>query len=110
VLHWSGKPFGSAAVTNDGPSIYYCAPGPLPGAGFLSPVELRIYHVVTGATSKTCDYQRTGFCELAMSGRELLVDVGTDSAAVTHGTRYNLTTGKVSPVPLRRAWIGLAAW
>jgi hypothetical protein len=26
VLHWSGRPFGSAAVTDDGRTIYYCAP------------------------------------------------------------------------------------
>jgi len=110
VLHWSGKPFGSSAVTNDGRSIYYCAPGPLSGAGILSPVALRVYHVATGVTSKLATYHRAGFCELAMSGRELFVDVGTDTAGPTHVSRYDLTTGKASPVSLRRAWIGLAAW
>jgi len=45
-----------------------------------------------------------------MSSWDLLLDIGTDTAAVTHVTKYDLTTGKASPVSLRRAWIGLAAW
>jgi hypothetical protein len=71
---------------------------------------LQAYHVATGLTSKLAVLQRGGFCELAKSGRDLLLDIGTDAAGVARAIRYDLATGKTTPVPLRRAWIGLAAW
>jgi hypothetical protein len=109
VLHWSGRPFGSSAVTSDGQHLYYCTAGK--ASGSLSAVLLQAYQVATGTTTKLATYHSSSsFCELAMSGKDLLLDTGTDAALVSHVTRYDLTTGKTSPVPLRRAWIGLAAW
>jgi hypothetical protein len=97
--------FGSATIAPDGRTVYFCtqhnSAGPL-----RSVVALRGYDVATAATSFLRTFDWSGaYCMLGAWGSHLLVGLGiAQQGHAPRLARYDVSTGKVTPVPVPRQW------
>jgi hypothetical protein len=101
-----GELFASATIAPDGRTLYFCTQrisnGPVP----RSLVVLRGYDVATAATSVQHTFDWSGaYCMLGASGSQLLVGLGiAQQGHAPRLARYDVSTGKVTPVPVPRQW------
>jgi sugar lactone lactonase YvrE len=98
-----GEIFNSAAIAPDGRTLYFCtqrnASQPSGGA-----IVLRGYDIATGATSVLRTFGPGG-CVLGASGNDLLVGEGLGlQGHAQRLARYDVATGKSTPVPVPRQW------
>ena len=112
VLRWTASPFGSSAVTGNGQDIYYCVPGKAPKIGLYSGsrVVLRAYHLATASARTLATYPAGNGCQLALSGRDLLIVINKDGGGTGQAFRYDLTPRVSSPFPDGSRWDQLVAW
>ena len=96
--------FNSAAIAPDGRTLYFCTEGKLDRAP-RSDMVLRGYNVATGATSVLHNFGPGTYCMLGVSGDHLLVGYGPGSRRHPSAFfRYDVSTGKSTPVPVPRPW------
>jgi len=112
VLRWTASPFGSSSVTGNGQDIYYCVPGKASkvGAYPVNEVVLRAYHIATASTRTLATYLAGNYCQLAISGQELLIEINKDGGGLGHAFNYDLKKGMSSPFPNGSRWDQLVAW
>jgi WD40-like Beta Propeller Repeat len=102
--------FSSAAIAPDGRTLYFCTQRN-PDHPARSALVLRGYDVATAATSvvRTFDW-RGAYCMLGASGNSLLVGLGNSSPGHhPRLARYDVATGKLTPVPVPRQWDEVAS-
>lgn len=112
VLRWTASPFGSSAVTGNGQDIYYCVPGKASKTGrSVNRVVLRAYHLATASARTLATYPAgNGGCQLALSGRDLLIVINKDGGGPGHAFRYDLKSRVSSPFPDGSRWDQPVAW
>ena len=98
-----GEIFNSAAIAPDGRTLYFCTqrnPSQPSGGAMV----LRGYDIATGATSVLRNFGPGG-CLLGASGNDLLVGHGLGlQGHAQRLARYDVATGKSTPVPVPRPW------
>ena len=98
-----GEIFNSAAIAPDGRTLYFCTqrnPSQPSGGAMV----LRGYDVATGVTAVLRTFGPGG-CLLGASGNDLLVGHGLGQQGHAQRlARYDVATGKSTPVPVPRPW------
>jgi sugar lactone lactonase YvrE len=98
-----GEVFNSAAIAPDGRTLYFCTqrnPSQPSGGAMV----LRGYDIATGATTVLRTFGPGG-CVLGASGSDLLVGRGLGlQRHAERLARYDVFTGKSTPVPVPRPW------
>jgi hypothetical protein len=97
--------FSSAVIAPGGRTLYFCTQRN-PDHPARSALVLRGYDVATAATSVLRTFDWPGaYCMLGAAGNNLLVGLGTSASGhQPRLARYDLATGKSTPVPVPRHW------
>ncbi len=99
-----GEIFNSAVIAPDGRALYFCTQRNADHPG-RSALVLRGYDVATAATSVLHNFGPGTYCMLGASGDDLLAGYGLGQQGhAPRLARYDVSTGKSTPVPVPRTW------